>query len=117
MSLPSTLYKCKECKKVIARTNPNVRDHSHRHGPCLVQDCKEIKPFSYPQGWCQYCKAEYEIDAKTDLIVTGDLSHAEKIQLGKDIAGEIQEVEEVEEAPVKKSPKKSIKDKFLQKKA
>lgn len=113
--LPAVIYQCKECKKVIAKLNPNIRANN-RASISLVR-ADNNGPFTFPQGWCQHCKSEYCI-SKEDLIQTGSLDKKEKAKLGKTIQGEIEvakepEIETTQPAEKDTGPVLSKKEKFL----
>lgn len=124
-ALPSTIYQCKECKKVIGKLNPKVREPSYVKLNLVRADTGG--PLRQPQGWCQFCKAEYVITLK-DLIHTNKLKDKEKKALGKEIQVEIETAkiaavpempEEIEPEPEDEEdtgPVLSKKDAFLKKK-
>lgn len=115
--LPAVIYQCKDCKKVIAKLNPNIRANNRASISLVRADTDG--PFSFPQGWCQFCKTEYCI-SKEELINTGSLDKKAKNKLGKDIQVEIEVAKEIEEpaeeilpdtGPVLSKKEKFLKDK------
>ena len=110
MPLPKKLYQCKSCTKIIAKVNPKAPANLQHRMNLIRED--NNGPFSQPQGWCQFCKTEYEVK-KEDLILSADLKHGEKVKLGKEIA---KQVETKKEPKIEENKETSMKDKFMSKK-